>query len=219
MKLAFKIKLSTYRTMVKRGLTIEKMRNKDFRNADFSKLDFRNASFDSASFYSASFDSASFDSASFDSASFYSASFDFASFVSARFDSASFYSARFYSASFDKAQVRALLRQYKNITSLAQRPPRRGAFTAWKKCNSGVLVKLHIPADAKRSSATGKKCRASHAVVIQVKGAEYGVSQHDNKTEYRIGQTVHCDKWENSRWIECGGGIHFFMSYREASAY
>ena len=150
----------------------------------------------------------------FRNADFSNLSFDSARFVSARFDYA-----RFVSARFDKTLMRSILRQYKNIRGISQRPPKRGEFTAWKKCSHGVMVKLLIPKDAKRSSATGKKCRASHAIVLQVKGAEYGVSIHDNETEYHVGQTVTCDKWEPSRWIECGGGIHFFMSYRDAKGY
>jgi len=77
MKIAFRIKLSTYRRLIKNGHTFEKMR----------KLDFR-ASFDGASFDGASFDGASFNGASFDGASFYGASFNRASF-----DRASFYGA------------------------------------------------------------------------------------------------------------------------------
>lgn len=41
--------------------------------------------------------------------------------------------------------------------------PSDGAFIGWKKailgCGEAVLVKLLIPEDAKRSSATGRKCR------------------------------------------------------------
>ncbi len=73
MKFAFRIKLSTYKRLIKNGHTFEKIR----------KLDFR------ASFDGASFDGASFDRASFNRASFYGASFDGASF-GASFDGASF---------------------------------------------------------------------------------------------------------------------------------
>jgi hypothetical protein len=27
---------------------------------------------------------------------------------------------------------------------------------------------------------------------------------------------VRCDKWNEDRWIECGGGIHFFLTRIEA---
>ena len=38
-----------------------------------------------------------------------------------------------------------------------------GALVGWKQCNNGVIVKLSIPADAKRSHAWGRKCRAEFA--------------------------------------------------------
>jgi len=98
--------------------------------------------------------------------------------------------------------------------------PETGSFTAWKKCKNGVIVKLRIPAKARRSNATGRKCRADFVKVLQVFGAEEGRSMHDNgKTVYRKGETVHCDTWCEDRWTECGGGIHFFMTREEAESY
>lgn len=98
--------------------------------------------------------------------------------------------------------------------------PETGAFTAWKKCQNGVIVKLRIPAKARRSNATGRKCRADFVKVLQVFGAEEGLSMHDNgKTVYRKGETVHCGTWCEDRWTECGGGIHFFMTREEAESY
>ena len=43
--------------------------------------------------------------------------------------------------------------------------PSDGAFVGWKKVNN-VLIKLEIPADAKRSSATTNKCRCDKAKVL-----------------------------------------------------
>ena len=98
--------------------------------------------------------------------------------------------------------------------------PETGSFTAWKKCKDGVIVKLRIPAKARRSNATGRKCRADFVKVLQVFGAEEGRSMHDNgKTVYRKGETVHCDTWCEDRLTECGGGIHFFMTREEAESY
>ncbi|MBU6191348.1 MAG: pentapeptide repeat-containing protein [Betaproteobacteria bacterium] len=97
--------------------------------------------------------------------------------------------------------------------------PEAGAYTAWKKCSGGVIVKLLIPEDAPRSNATGRKCRAGFADVLKVFGAEFGVSSHDGKTEYRVGQRVTCDQWDTDRWNECSGGIHHFITRAEAEAY
>jgi hypothetical protein len=94
-----------------------------------------------------------------------------------------------------------------------------GDLIGWKKCRDGVLVKLVIPADAKRSHAHGRKCRAEYVRVLEVIGAEVGISLHDVKTEYRAGIEVRCDKWDADMWNECGGGIHFYITRFEAEAH
>src|SRR5208337_4399109 len=64
--------------------------------------------------------------------------------------------------------------------------PESGPIWGWKKCKDGVLVKLVVGDTAKRSHATGRKCRAEHVKVLEVIGAEVGISSYDNKTEYRV---------------------------------
>ena len=97
--------------------------------------------------------------------------------------------------------------------------PEYGSFTGWKKCWNNVIVKLFIPSKARRSSATSRKCRAEYAKVLEIYGAEEGISTYDNNVIYRKGETVKCDKWEEDRWIECSGGIHFFITELEAENY
>lgn len=92
-----------------------------------------------------------------------------------------------------------------------------GELIGWKKCNRGVLVKLRIPAEAKRSSAFGRKCRAEYADVIEVIGAEIGeTNTHRPKTLYVVGERVtpsaFDENWEN----ECSAGIHFYITKLEA---
>ena len=94
-----------------------------------------------------------------------------------------------------------------------------GDLIGWKKCLGNVIVRLRIPADAPRSHAFGRKCRAGFADVLDVYGAEVGISQHDGKTEYRVGQRVACDKWDENWLEECSGGIHFFITRIEAENY
>ena len=97
--------------------------------------------------------------------------------------------------------------------------PEEGAYIAWKKCKNGVLVKLQTPADALRSSATSRKCRASKAIVLEVIGAEYGVSHHDNTFIYEVGKTVEVPDLDRDRWHECSTGIHHFITRAEAESY
>ena len=94
-----------------------------------------------------------------------------------------------------------------------------GDLIGWKKCDGGVIVRLRIPVDAPRSHAFGRKCRAAYVDVLDVYGAEVGISQHDGTTEYRVGQRVACDKWDDNWHEECSGGIHFFITRIEAENY
>ena len=111
----------------------------------------------------------------------------------------------------------------KNISATANAEtsivPETGAFEGWKKCEGNVIVRVLIPATAKRSNATSRKCRAEFVEVLEVIGAEEGISQHDSTVVYRQGKTVKCHEWEEDRWVECGGGIHFFITRAEAEAY
>lgn len=80
-------------------------------------------------------------------------------------------------------------------------------------------MKLLIPKEAKRSNATGRKCRAEFADVLEIIGAEEAVSMHDSNFTYKVGQRVVPSSWEENRFIECGGGIHFFITKSEAEAF
>jgi hypothetical protein len=98
--------------------------------------------------------------------------------------------------------------------------PAEGSIIGWKKCAGNVVAKVLIPADAPRSHAFGRKCRAAFVDVLEVIGAEVGRSTYDDgKTEYRAGQRVTCHKWCEDWTQECAGGIHFFISRVEAEAY
>ena len=94
-----------------------------------------------------------------------------------------------------------------------------GRLIAWKSCEDGVLVKLSIPEEARRSHAFGRKCRAEFADVLEVIGADVGISRHDNKTEYRAGARVVADSWDDNWMSECSHGIHFFITRIEAENY
>ena len=91
----------------------------------------------------------------------------------------------------------------------------QGSIIGWKKLRDGVIAKLRIPEEARRSHAFGRKCRAEFADVLEGEG----VSQHDAKTKYAPGLRVTCDKWDEDFTNECSGGIHFFITREEAEAY
>ena len=94
-----------------------------------------------------------------------------------------------------------------------------GDLIGWKKCMQDVIVKLRIPEAAKRSHAFGRKCRAEYADVVEVIGADVGISKHDCSTEYRVGQRVIPHRFDENWAEECSSGIHFFITRLEAEAY
>jgi hypothetical protein len=76
------------------------------------------------------------------------------------------------------------------------------------------VIKLLIPDDAKRTSTlVGRKCRASHVKVLE--GSGYS-STHHEKLEYKEGEVVYADKYDDDIRVECTSGIHFFMTRKEA---
>lgn len=100
-----------------------------------------------------------------------------------------------------------------------------GEFIGYKKAG-GRIVKLLIPADAKRSSGTTLKCRCSKATVLEIQeldGSPSGVkevrSKFDNYFIYRVGETVCVEDFDDNRWNECTTGIHFFISRDAAVSY
>ena len=103
--------------------------------------------------------------------------------------------------------------------------PEEGDFIAWKRVGE-VIVKLRIPSEAKRSSATTRKCRCEFARVLELQnldGTPYNGDKVVNKryveTIYKVGEIVHPDSWDDNRWNECSNGIHFFITRDEAVRY
>jgi hypothetical protein len=98
-----------------------------------------------------------------------------------------------------------------------------GDIVGWKKLLDGKIAKLLIPANAARSNSTGRKCRASEAVVLAIYDGDEEVSEgwstFDENFCYRVGETVKPDNWDEDWAVECGGGIHFFITREEAEAY
>ena len=121
------------------------------------------------------------------------------------------------------------LRDTKNVPYIPMVCPEEGDFIGWKKADGNkdkVIVKLRIPSDAKRSSATTRKCRCSKAEVIAIynlDGTEAEEitchSDYDNSFIYEVGKTVEVTDFNEDRWSECAKGIHFFISRQEAIDY
>jgi len=122
-------------------------------------------------------------------------------------------------ANLNGADLRGATGISESVSAKMQVLPDEGDVIGWKKCLGGVIVKLLIKSGIPRSSATTRKCRAEEVTVLDVIGSDVGVSRHDESVEYRVGETVTCDKWDEDRWNECSGGIHFFITRQEAEDY
>lgn len=108
--------------------------------------------------------------------------------------------------------------------------PVKGSFTGFKQATSTagayVVVELKIPASAKRSSATGRKCRCDKAKVVAIYDC-YGkklketkaFSTYDRNFAYEVGKMVEVDNFCTDRFNECAPGIHFFITFEEAANY
>ena len=110
--------------------------------------------------------------------------------------------------------------------------PEKGSFIGFKRAYAvrncvevEVIIELEIPAEAKRSSATNRKCRCSKAKVLSITDlqgvAEFqqATSSYDNDFLYEVGKTVIVDDFDEDRWNECSTGIHFFITRSEAVNY
>ena len=112
--------------------------------------------------------------------------------------------------------------------------PDEGDIIGWKKAYvdgtmlpKPVIVKLLIPADAQRSNATGRKCRASKARVLDLQDKQgnslpsdtTAYSSYDTDFTYKKGETVHVEDFDTNRLNECAPGIHFFITRIEAAEY
>ena len=103
--------------------------------------------------------------------------------------------------------------------------PEKGEFIGFKKA-SGYIVELLITSDAKRCSATSRKCRCSKAKVVSITNID-GTNAHvssvpsnrDKSFIYEISKLVEVSDFDDDRWNECSTGIHFFITRQEAVDY
>lgn len=93
------------------------------------------------------------------------------------------------------------------------------------------IVTLRIPSDARRTGCYyEKKCRAEFAEVLKIeKICEGGVleevtdgyaeSMYFTKIQYRVGETVYADSFDDNKAEACSHGVHFFLEKEDAIAY
>jgi len=98
-------------------------------------------------------------------------------------------------------------------------------IVGYKKSREGYLITLRIDKTAKRcNSLVGRKCRAESATVVKIEDDEgqtvtQAKSQFNPGVIYTVGEVIRADEYDDDITIECTGGIHFFITKKEAINY
>lgn len=197
------------------------LRNANLLNADLSGANFRDANLHNANLHNANLLNANL----------LNADLRGADLSGANLHNADLSGADLSNADLNEANLRnADLRGAKNVPYIPMVCPEEGDFIGWKKAegNKGkeVIVKLRIPSDAKRSSATTRKCRCDKAKVLEICYLDGTVAEErkchsafDENFIYEVGKTVEVTDFSENRWSECAKGIHFFINRQEAIVY
>ena len=91
-----------------------------------------------------------------------------------------------------------------------------GEFIGYKKLANGTIATLRVPADVQRvGGVVGRKCRAEYVEVINGSG----LSRYNGATKYEPGTVVRPDSFDPDPLVECGHGIHFFITRYEAEEF
>ena len=191
------------------------LRRADLYEADLRGADLYEADLRGANLYGANLYGANLYGADLYGANLYEADLRGADLYGANLCGANLYGADLYGANLRGANL-----------SCPIACPEEGAFIGFKKVVNGYIVKLRIPEDAKRCSATSRKCRCSKAEVLSITtidgkddGTREVASKYDSNFIYRVGETVEVADFCEDRWSECSAGIHFFITRTEAMNY
>ena len=188
--------------------------NADLSNADLYDANLSNANLSDANLYDANLSNANLSDANLSGANLYRANLS-----RANLSGANLYRAKLSRANLSGAKI-----------GFPLACPETGSFEAWKKVTGEngpeFLVKLLVPADAKRSSATTNKCRCEFADVLEITNIEtnQAVQSVENMRyvptiTYRVGERVYPDSFDENRWNGCSHGIHFFVDKESAMHY
>jgi uncharacterized protein YjbI with pentapeptide repeats len=209
------------------GRTILEIDGDDLRGADLSGAnlygaDLRGADLSGANLYGADLRGADLRGADLREANLRGANLYGADLYGADLRGANLRGADLYGADLREANLRGA-NLYDTVLNL--QCPEKGAFVGFKKLSKDRIAELEITLDAKRSSATTRKCRCSKAKVISITNQDNteifyeGTSKRDENFIYIVGETIEVKDFDDNRWNECSTGIHFFITRKEAVEY
>jgi uncharacterized protein YjbI with pentapeptide repeats len=190
------------------------LRSADLRSAYLSDANLYGADLRSADLRSADLRSADLRSAYLSDANLYGADLRSAYLYGADLRSAYLSDANLYGADLSDEEKEKIRQKTTHLTD-------GGDIIGYKKVNNHI-IKLLIPADAKKCHAIGsRKCRAEYVKVLEISG---NLSKIENTSyvpyvTYKVGEIVKPDSYDPDILTECSHGINFFISKIEAEEY
>ena len=92
-------------------------------------------------------------------------------------------------------------------------------MTGYKKAYEGKIITLEIPIGAKVFSIHNDKRRTNKVKVIDMQGETELSSICDTDFKYRVGDEINIIDFDDNYNVECGEGIHFFLTRDEAKIF
>lgn len=212
----------------------------EWREAVIDRCDMKNTEFSSCIFVDTYFKEVDFRDSAFINCSFVCCRFDGCNFEKAKLGANAWYGSYFENCNFKGVILPQpfdpnTFRNNRNVPYIPMVCPDEGEFIGYKvglTCNyKRVLITLKVPADARRSSAGGRKCRCDKATVIDLEWIDPVLRTMEKPPTsarslitfygtvvYKIGEEVtpQAREFDPDRWQECSSGIHFFMNKKEA---
>ena len=227
-----KISFEQFKNKIKQGekdftnLILENMNleNYDLSDMNFSHSNFINANLSNVNFYSSQLVNVLLDYCNLKNANLKNANLERASLRRVNLTYADIRGAKLYAAVLENAILDNIIFDDKT-ENFRIHCPEQGAFVAYKKGLDNLIIKLLIPSDAKRVSSTLNCCRCDKAKVLEIKNFE-GTKFFDEAWStvaenfcYKLGEWVYAENFNEDRWYDSTGGIHFWMTEDEAKAY
>ena len=214
--------------MIYADLSNADLSNADLSNANLIYADLSNADLSYANLRCANLSYANLRCADLSNANLSNANLIYADLRSADLRCADLSNANLSNANLIYADLRSADLSNAEDIHIPINCPEKGSFIGFKKAMTDkeeVIVELLITEDAKRSSATSRKCRCSKAKVLSITSLDEkenfnkAYSSFDNEFVYELGKTVEPDLFNEDRFDECSNGIHFFITRQEAVDY
>ena len=227
-----KISFEQFKNKLKQGekdftnLILENMNleNYDLSDMNFSHSNFINVNLSNVNFCSSQLVNVLLDDCDLQNANLKNANLERASLRRANLTKVDISGARLYAAVLENAILDDIIFDDKT-ENFRIHCPEQGAFVAYKKALDNLIIKLLIPSDAKRVSSTMNCCRCDKAKVLEIKnfeGSKFFDEAWSTVAEnfcYKLGEWVYAENFNEDRWYDSTGGIHFWMTEEEAKAY